>query len=268
MNCPRCTDTGKPAALDHLDFDRRTRVDWCPDCGGVWYDKGELERVLGLDPPVSLAAAGRPSGSRIDCPCCHTPMSEVVWPKDGTVHIDACPHCDGHWLDKGELEQLRDLLNDRDDDAFPVAGQLGGEVIRVPIAIAKEAAKEAAKGARTLSPRWIVGGTICMLIIYSFTLGMFHFGELFDAMGSKPPPPDSVIAMMSGLVAFPLGGLLVGYKSEGITIWEAAIAALPVTALMALCNLDVLGGLPVAGLALAGFVLALLGAALGERLSE
>ncbi len=42
MKCPRCDD----ATLTELDRDGVT-VDRCPQCRGIWLDRGELEKLLG-----------------------------------------------------------------------------------------------------------------------------------------------------------------------------------------------------------------------------
>lgn len=43
MNCPRCGST----TLDERERNGVT-VDVCPSCRGVWLDRGELEKLLGL----------------------------------------------------------------------------------------------------------------------------------------------------------------------------------------------------------------------------
>ncbi|MBV9880556.1 MAG: zf-TFIIB domain-containing protein [Gemmatirosa sp.] len=43
MRCPRCG--GHLAARDH----HHMRIDVCPDCGGTWLDKGELEMLEHVD---------------------------------------------------------------------------------------------------------------------------------------------------------------------------------------------------------------------------
>lgn len=45
MRCPKCG-----AHLAHEEFHGVT-VDRCPDCGGVWFDKGETEQVLARHEP-------------------------------------------------------------------------------------------------------------------------------------------------------------------------------------------------------------------------
>jgi hypothetical protein len=41
MRCPKCG-----AALQEVPY-RSVKVDECPDCGGIWLDKGELEVLIG-----------------------------------------------------------------------------------------------------------------------------------------------------------------------------------------------------------------------------
>lgn len=41
MKCPRCETTG----LAERDRDGVT-VDYCPECRGLWMDRGELEKLL------------------------------------------------------------------------------------------------------------------------------------------------------------------------------------------------------------------------------
>jgi Zn-finger nucleic acid-binding protein len=76
----------------------QTTVDVCESCCGIWFDGGELERVIGR--PL-LARGSFPQYRR--CPHCHEEMKRVVI---GKVGVERCPTCGGHFLDNGELEQL------------------------------------------------------------------------------------------------------------------------------------------------------------------
>ncbi|MDI1246971.1 MAG: zf-TFIIB domain-containing protein, partial [Rhodoferax sp.] len=41
MKCPSCTDTSLVLA------DRQgVEIDYCPDCRGIWLDRGELDKLL------------------------------------------------------------------------------------------------------------------------------------------------------------------------------------------------------------------------------
>lgn len=54
MNCPTCPSTSL------LMTDRQgVEIDYCPQCRGVWLDRGELDKL------VEMAAAQSPAGSRM-----------------------------------------------------------------------------------------------------------------------------------------------------------------------------------------------------------
>ncbi len=86
-------------------------VDLCPQCGGLWLDKGEVER-LGKAPDAQVGLLRKqllgdskqkptPSDLTTACPACSGKLREV---RLNLVHVDFCTQCGGFWLDKGELE--------------------------------------------------------------------------------------------------------------------------------------------------------------------
>ncbi len=91
-----------------------TEVDYCPNCLGVWFDKGELQLVKDekdaqlqwLDFDL-WRDKSKFSVLKIDkrCPACHVPFVEVHY-DDSKVKIDFCKHCQGVWLDRGEFKQI------------------------------------------------------------------------------------------------------------------------------------------------------------------
>lgn len=66
MKCPHCTD------VTLVMSDRQgVEIDYCPQCRGVWLDRGELdkliERSLATTPPASPAPSpGRPAPRQPD----------------------------------------------------------------------------------------------------------------------------------------------------------------------------------------------------------
>lgn len=58
MKCPVCKD------VDLLMSDRQgVEIDYCPNCRGVWLDRGELDKII--ERSLSAAApAGRPAERR------------------------------------------------------------------------------------------------------------------------------------------------------------------------------------------------------------
>jgi Zn-finger nucleic acid-binding protein len=113
-------------------------VDYCRECGGLWLDRGELERIVRTtrNAPQVLqvlrrkliplpTASPTPSELTEACPvCAKVTMREVVL---GDLHIDYCTRCQGIFLDKGELDQAMDKV------------QAPGTRLSVLIAVAREA---------------------------------------------------------------------------------------------------------------------------------
>ena len=118
MDCPRC---GIP--LGEVDLAKfggeyaSVVMDLCPECEGVWLDKGELDQrdesvwtnAEALDFEV-VAADGTPG----TCPKCSVTLTSIA-PKDAPgLVIDRCSDCLGFWLDSGEVEAVQALVADLD----------------------------------------------------------------------------------------------------------------------------------------------------------
>ena len=113
MKCIKCVSDLVPVTLDSVE------VDQCPQCGGIWFDLGELKEVLEKDESMRLQAKlkTKPRGkrdSKLDakkapCPRCGG-KGNMIQVKDvgHDIHIDTCPVCYGQWLDGGELTILRE----------------------------------------------------------------------------------------------------------------------------------------------------------------
>ena len=106
MLCPACKS-------DMLVVEyNRIELDFCANCHGVWFDKGELELLLGslgldsgrqfLD---SLLHEEAETGERKRrCPLCRRVMKKVNLEKK--VLVDVCSRGEGVWFDGGELREL------------------------------------------------------------------------------------------------------------------------------------------------------------------
>jgi Zn-finger nucleic acid-binding protein len=118
-----------PVAAGDLELDR------CGGCRGAWYDRDELDLLLGRDLSVELGAHRRgPSllarcprcgaaaaGREAACPRCGESLAAVcprcgraldVLPVAG-VQLDVCPACGGLWLDEAEALALAAILDVR-----------------------------------------------------------------------------------------------------------------------------------------------------------
>lgn len=106
LNCAKCD--GKLQSVTVGKF----RVDRCGSCNGIWFDEGELERMLGtpgtakvdLGACARTADMNRQTGAR--CPRCKTGMKTLRHPRRTEVEVDTCPVCWGTWLDGGEFKSL------------------------------------------------------------------------------------------------------------------------------------------------------------------
>jgi Zn-finger nucleic acid-binding protein len=115
MDCPR-DGTQLQARIYEADIE----IDECPACKGTFLDQGELERIQAavekdhrseLAQPVDsvreeMAAERAEELPLIACPKCGESMERRRYGLGSQTVIDACPHGDGLWLDRGELEEL------------------------------------------------------------------------------------------------------------------------------------------------------------------
>lgn len=106
MICPVCK-------VDMIVVEyRQIEIDYCRNCLGIWFDKGELELLLktssqgtsGL-PTVDGLAKETISHGRRKCPICAKKMREVPL-GEPAIHVDVCRQGDGIWFDGGELQLL------------------------------------------------------------------------------------------------------------------------------------------------------------------
>lgn len=73
-------------------------IDRCQFCGGLWFDAGELEKVVGR--PLSTTPVG---GSTRSCAACRGPMAHL---RVRGIEADGCRDCAGLYLDEGELQSI------------------------------------------------------------------------------------------------------------------------------------------------------------------
>ena len=103
MKCLSCNAPLVTAEMDHVE------IDYCPECTGIWLDRGELELLLdsgeaarhylhSLDP-----ASSRLKEKIRKCPICRKKMEKVLCGK-GAVPVDKCANDHGLWCDGGELK--------------------------------------------------------------------------------------------------------------------------------------------------------------------
>ncbi len=97
MNCPKCNIT-------LLMTDRQgVEIDYCPQCRGIWLDRGELEKIIdrsaGMNPVMNQGSEFVPQGYRTTHYNDH---------KDHDDHHES-PGTYGHRRKKGFLGELFDF---------------------------------------------------------------------------------------------------------------------------------------------------------------
>ncbi len=108
MQCGKCEGQFQPVQVGDIEVDK------CDQCSGIWFDLGELEKVLeskSIDSVKNQIENNQGHDERkASCPVCGGKgnMVQVTSLKNSAVHIDTCSVCYGQWLDGGEIEQLNE----------------------------------------------------------------------------------------------------------------------------------------------------------------
>ncbi len=108
MNCVKCDGQLRKVVIGEIEVDK------CDRCSGIWFDLGELEKILEQKHIEALRNEIDNNEGHDEkqgkCPRCGGTgnMVRVTSLKDADVHIDTCSVCYGQWLDGGEIEHLKD----------------------------------------------------------------------------------------------------------------------------------------------------------------
>ena len=113
MICPRCV-TGLT-----VDTHRGVAFESCRDCGGMFLDHGELNRVA--EPTagdLEFSTVHEETFSHEDafgptnCPrCADEPMKKVEFNVYSGIVLDYCERCSGFWLDGKELDRINEEVH-------------------------------------------------------------------------------------------------------------------------------------------------------------
>ena len=106
MTCPRCHRSLEENERDESRFGN------CPQCGGVWIDFEELDRIFeaaigeGLPRPAASSRLPESGDSPLRCPRCEGGLVAVR----SEEHIySACIVCYGRWVDGSDLPEAGGL---------------------------------------------------------------------------------------------------------------------------------------------------------------
>lgn len=115
MKCANCKESLIAVESEGVE------VDWCAACGGVWLDRGELERIHGdaASAGAFLKGLHKRSGASHParkCPICSKRMDPVQSAWDAAIVLDECPGSHGLWFDRGELGRVLKTAPGSDPD--------------------------------------------------------------------------------------------------------------------------------------------------------
>lgn len=124
MKCIKCEGQLLPVRAGDVE------VDQCDSCHGIWFDSGELAKIVSASDVDALRRRAahtkeleekrrRADQQRASCPRCRGEGKLVqIASLTSDIHIDTCAVCGGQWLDGGELEIVREEGFSRKVSAF------------------------------------------------------------------------------------------------------------------------------------------------------
>ena len=94
-------------------------VDFCKSCEGVFLDFGEIVELAKDGTKLKKKVKKIQTGDKQKdheqsvyvCPNCEFDMEEREYAFDSGVYVDWCQNCDGMYLNKGELRELKSYLS-------------------------------------------------------------------------------------------------------------------------------------------------------------
>jgi uncharacterized protein len=133
IKCPACFNALTSVQVGAVS------VDVCRECGGIWFDAFELQRVDEEHEPAGdwLLQNEREPRIQVDtqrkreCPRCEgVKLKRRYYSPRRQVEIDECPGCGGYWLDAGELEKIREETETARQEALARRPVVTTKVIR------------------------------------------------------------------------------------------------------------------------------------------
>lgn len=115
LECPKCMGELREIQIGDKKGEI-LNVDQCFACQGIWFDQGELRKMLQIKPFFSSEEGAKEfAGEWRDvvfdlkssrCPHCKKEMERLHNVRGGQIAVDHCQSCDGTWLDGGEIRFL------------------------------------------------------------------------------------------------------------------------------------------------------------------
>ncbi len=106
MDCPRCSVEMNEISQKDSTFQR------CGECGGIWVDVADLNKVLlHANLPSLSAIGGWVNTDEIAgmCPACNVDLVVVEGGERRMLHYDTCESCGGIWVEGEEDEPAPEI---------------------------------------------------------------------------------------------------------------------------------------------------------------
>lgn len=107
LHCPNCQTPMEQKKYNNIPSDI------CPKCGGVWLDVNELDALedqVMNDDELKGSIVLESSPSQRKCPTCSTHLKTFHYRMYDEVMLEYCPKKHGWFLDKGEEEKIKGLM--------------------------------------------------------------------------------------------------------------------------------------------------------------
>lgn len=103
MKCPNCQSECEKKEIKD-DYGQDLEIDFCPNCQGFWFDRGELFRLPfseaeKIDKPKEKFVHPKD----IRCPHDSLPLEEFKDPHFPSLALWRCPGCNGYFLPSGQV---------------------------------------------------------------------------------------------------------------------------------------------------------------------
>lgn len=122
MNCPACKNSLIILELNQIE------IDYCTNCKGIWFDKGELELIHSEEVRNDLKDLFREELNSteqiIKCPICKMKMKKFQFDQSGII-IDNCSD-HGFWFENGELKSLLRRTEKQDTPIIKILNDIFG----------------------------------------------------------------------------------------------------------------------------------------------
>ncbi|MFL5272541.1 MAG: zf-TFIIB domain-containing protein [Anaeromyxobacteraceae bacterium] len=108
MDCPRCSVEMTEIPTDDSSLQR------CSNCGGLWVDVADLNRILlHGNLPVLSAVGGYVNPDEIAgmCPACNVDLVAVEGGEKRSLHYDTCESCGGIWLEGPDQDEIAEKID-------------------------------------------------------------------------------------------------------------------------------------------------------------